>query len=70
MLLTASKMLAKNELMMKELRKKDMLTGKKDFEMAVDNLVSSNKLELRGNDSNTIYFITINQNDTILVLQT
>ena len=70
MLLAASKMLAKNELMMKELRKKDMLTGKKDFEMAVDNLVSSNKLELRGNDSNTIYFITINQNDTILVLQT
>ena len=70
MLLAASKMLAKNELMMKELRKKDMLTGKKDFETAVDNLVSSNKLELRGNDSNTMYFITINQNDTILVLQT
>ena len=70
MLVAASKMLAKNELMMKELRKKDMLTGKKDFETAVDNLVSSNKLELPGNDSNTIYFITINQNDTILVLQT
>ena len=34
-----------------ELRRKDMLVEERDFEMAVDNLVSSNKLELRGNDS-------------------
>ena len=53
-----------------ELRKKDMLIGEKDFETATDNLVSSNKLELRGNDTNKMYFITIYRDDTILVLQT
>ena len=34
-----------------ELRRKDMLVEERDFEMAIDNLVSSNKLELRANDS-------------------
>ena len=39
------------EIIKSELRRKDMLVEERDFEMAVDNLVSSNKLELRGNDS-------------------
>ena len=47
-----------------------MLIGEKDFETAINNLVSSNKLELRGNDTNKMYFITIYRDDTILVLQT
>ena len=48
-------MLAKkvtDERIKSELRKKDMLIGEKDFETAINNLVSSNKLELRGNDTN------------------
>ena len=53
-----------------ELSKKDMLVEKKDFKMATDNLVSSNKLELRGNVSNKMYFITTHRNDTILVPKT
>ena len=53
-----------------ELRKKDMLIGEKDFETATDNLVSSNKLELRGNDTNKMYFITTHWDYTILVPQT
>ena len=53
-----------------ELRKKDMLIGEKDFETAINNLVSSNKLELRGNDTNKMYVITIYRDDTILVPQT
>ena len=35
-----------------ELRRKNMLIGEKGFETAIDNLVESNKLELRGNDYN------------------
>ena len=53
-----------------ELRKKDMLIGGKDFESAIDNLVGSNKLELRGHGSNKMYFISTHQDDTILVPQT
>ena len=53
-----------------EVRKKDMLVEEKDFELALDNLVSRNKLELRGNDSNKMYFITTHRDDTILVPQT
>ena len=59
-----------DEIIKSELRKKDMLIGEKDFETAIDNLVSSNKLELRGNDANKTYFITVHRDDTILVLQT
>ena len=47
-----------------------MLIVEKDFETAIDNLVSSNKLELRGNDTNKKYFITIHRDATILVSQT
>ena len=39
------------EIIKSELRRKDMLVEERDFEMPIDNLVSSNKLELRGNDS-------------------
>ena len=53
-----------------EVRKKDMLVEEKDFELALDNLVSRNKLELRGNESNKMYFITTHRDDTILVPQT
>ena len=53
-----------------ELRKKDVFIGEKDFEKAIDNLVKSNKIELRGNDTNKMYFITTHQDDTILVPQT
>ena len=53
-----------------ELRKKDVFIGEKDFEKAIDNLVSSNKIELRGNDTNKMYFITTHRDDTILVPQT
>ena len=53
-----------------ELRKKDMLIREKDFETAIDNLVSCNKLELRGNGTNKLYFITTHRDDTILVPQT
>ena len=53
-----------------ELRKKDKLIGEKDFEKAIDNLVSSKKLELRGNDTNNVYFITTHRDDIILVPQT
>ena len=35
-----------------ELRTKNMLIGEKGFETAIDNLVESNKLEIRGNDYN------------------
>ena len=35
-----------------ELRRKNMLIGEKGFETPIDNLVESNKLELRGNDYN------------------
>ena len=52
------------------LRKKDMLIREKDFETAIGNLVSSNKLELRGNGTNKLYFITTHRDDTILVPQT
>ena len=47
-----------------------MLIGEKYFETAVDNLASSNKLELRGNDTTKMYFITIHRDDIILVPQT
>ena len=47
-----------------------MLIGEKDFEKAIDNLVSSNQIKLRGNDTNKMYFITTHRNDTILVPQT
>ena len=40
------------------------------METAIDNLVSSNKLEIRGNDSNKIYFITTYRDDIILFPQT
>ena len=53
-----------------ELRKKDMLIGANDFETAIDNLVSSSKFELRGSDTNKMYFIITHQDDTILVPQT
>ena len=53
-----------------ELRKKGKLIGEKDFEKAIDNLVSSKKLELRGNDTNNMYFITTHRDDIILVSQT
>ena len=65
-----SKKRVTNERIKSELRKKDMLIGEKDFEMAIDNLMSRNKLELRGNDTNKMYFITTHQDDTILVPQT
>ena len=65
-----SKKRVTDERIKSELRKKDMLIGEKDFETAINNLVSSNKLELRGNDTNKMYFITIYRDDTILVLQT
>ena len=42
-----------------------MLIGEKDFETAFDNLVSCSKLELRGNDSNKMYFITTHRDYTI-----
>ena len=53
-----------------DLRKKDILIVEKDFETAIDNRVSSHKLELRGNNSNKMYFITTHRDDTILVPQT
>ena len=53
-----------------ESRKKEILFGEKDLETAIDNLVSSNKLEIRGNDSNKIYFITTYRDDIILFPQT
>ena len=65
-----SKKRVTNERIKSELRKKDMLIRGKDFETAVGNLVSSNKLELRGNGTNKLYFITTHRDDTILVPQT
>ena len=47
-----------------------MLIGEKDFEKAIDNLVSSNKIKLRENDTNKMYFTTTHRDDTILVPQT
>ena len=47
-----------------------MLNGEKDFETAIDNLVSSNKLELRGNETNKMYLVTTHRDDAILVPQT
>ena len=44
-----------------------MLIGEKDFEMAIDNLVGSNKLKIRGNESKKLYFITTHRDDKILV---
>ena len=65
-----SKKRVTDERIKSELRKKDMLMGVKDFETAIDNLVSSNKLELCRNYSNKMYFITTHRDDTILVPQT
>ena len=74
MLLVPSKYVSKkrvtDERIKSELRRKDMLIGEKDFEMAVDNLVSSNKLGLRSKYSIKMYFITTHRDDTILVPQT
>ena len=47
-----------------------MLIGEKHFETAIDNLVSSNKSEPRGNNTNKIYYITTHRDDKILVPQT
>ena len=44
--------------MKSELRGIDMLLGHKYFEIAIDNLVSSYKLELCGNNSTKMCFIT------------
>ena len=44
--------------MKSELRGIDMLLGDKHFETAIDNLVSSYKLELCGNNSTKMCFIT------------
>ena len=65
-----SKKRVTNERIKSELRKKDMLIGEKDFETVIDNLMSCNKLELRGNDTNKMYFVTTHQDGTILVPQT
>ena len=74
MLLVTSKYVSKkrvtDERIKSELRRKDMLIGEKDFEMAVDNLVSSNKLGLRSKYSIKMYFLTTHRDDTILVPQT
>ena len=40
------------------------------MEAAIDDLVSSNKLEIRGNDSNKIYFIITHRDHIILFPQT
>ena len=47
-----------------------MLIGEKDFKTAINNLVCSNKWELRGNNSNKMCFITTHWDDTILVPDT
>ena len=52
-----SKKRVTDEIIKSELRKKDVFIGEKDFETAVDNLVSSNQLELHGNDTKNLYFI-------------
>ena len=56
--------------MKSELRGIDMLLGHKYFETAIDNLVSSYKLELCGNNSTKMCFITTHWDHTILVPQT
>ena len=50
--------------------KKNMSIGEKYCETTIDNLMSSIKLELPGNDANKMYFITTHRDDTVLVPRT
>ena len=64
-----SKKRVTDEIIKSELRKKDVFIGEKGFETAVDNLVSSNQLELHGNDTKNLYFIITHRDTAILVPQ-
>ena len=48
-----------------ELRKKNLLMKETDFEIVIDSPVNTNKLQLRGSDSNNTYFTTTHRGGTI-----